>query len=343
MGGTLSTIDVLCTLRFTDDLLGALRAVSPRLRVTQQTCHNADEVAATLQAQPDTEILYTLPLPLNALELAPRLRWVQLHSAGADHLLDHPIMDSNVIVTTTSGIHATPIAEYVFASMLAYRWRVPLWTRCQREGRWPSDRWNLFARPELRGSTLGIVGYGSIGREVARLARAFGMRVLAMRRSTGRADQGYAVDGTGDPNGTIPERFYPPQALREMLAQCDFVIVALPLTAATQHIIGEPELRAMKPSAYLVNIARGALIDESALARALREGWIGGAGLDVFEQEPLPPDSPLWELDNALISPHVAGFSPHYDERAAALFAGNLSRYLADLPLQNQVDKKKGY
>jgi len=143
MGGTLSTIDVLCTLRFTDDLLGALRAVSPRLRVTQQTCHNADEVAAALRAQraqSDTEILYTLPLPLNALELAPRLRWVQLHSAGADHLLDHPIMDSNVIVTTTSGIHATPIAEYVFASMLAYRWRVPLWTRCQREGRWPSDR-----------------------------------------------------------------------------------------------------------------------------------------------------------------------------------------------------------
>ena len=339
----MDTIDILCTLRFTDDLLDALRAVSPRLRVSQQTSHNPGEVAAALQAQPNTEILYGLHLPPNILDLAPRLRWVQLHSAGADHLLDHPIMDSDVLVTTSSGIHATPIAEYVFASILAYRWRVPLWTRCQREGRWPSERWNLFARPELRGSTLGIVGYGSIGREVGRLGKAFGMRVLAVRRSTGRTDQGYAVEGTGDPGGTIPERYYTPEALREMLAQCDFVVVALPLTAATRQVIGEPELRAMKPSAYLVNIARGGLIDEAALVRALREGWIGGAGLDVFAEEPLPPDSPLWELDNALISPHVAGFSPHYDERAVALFAGNLSRYLAGLPLQNQVDKKKGY
>jgi len=268
---------------------------------------------------------------------------VQLHSAGADHLLDQPIMDSDVLVTTTSGIHATPIAEYVLASFLAYRWRVPLWTHCQREGRWPSERWNLFARPELRGSTLGVVGYGSIGREVGRLGKAFGMRVLAVRRSAGRADQGYAVDGTGDPDGTIPERFYAPEAVREMLAECDYVVVALPLTTATRHVIGEPELRAMKSSAYLVNIARGGLIDEEALVRALREGWIGGAGLDVYEEEPLPPDSPLWELDNALLSPHVAGFTPHYDRRAVELFACNLARYLAGEPLLNQVDKKKGY
>jgi len=160
----MDSIDVLCTLRFTDDLLNALRAVSPRLRVTQQTAHNPGEVASILQQHPDTEILYAFHLPPNALELAPRLRWVQLHSAGADHLLDHPIMSSDVIVTTTSGIHATPIAEYVIASFLAYRWRLPLWTNCQRESRWPSDRWNLFARPELRGGTLGVVGYGSIGR-----------------------------------------------------------------------------------------------------------------------------------------------------------------------------------
>ena len=339
----MGTIDVLCTLRFTDELLGILRAVSPRLHVTQQTAHNPGEVAAILQGHPNTEILYAFHLPPNTLELTPGLRWVQLHSAGADHLLDHPIMGSDVVLTTTSGIHATPIAEYVLASMLAYRWRVQLWTHCQREGRWPSERWSLFARPELRGSTLGVVGYGSIGREVGRLGKAFGMRVLAVRRSSGRADQGYTVEGTGDPHGSIPERFYAPEALREMLAQCDYVVLALPLTAATRHVIGESELRAMKPSAYLVNIARGGLIDEAALARALREGWIGGAGLDVFDEEPLPPDSPLWELDNALLSPHVAGFTPHYDDRAVAVFAGNLSRYLAGLPLQNQVDKKKGY
>lgn len=336
-------IQVLSTVRFSDELLTQLQAVSPRLRISQQTCSNADEVAAALAAHPATEILYTFHLPPQALTLAPRLHWIQLHTAGADHLLDHPVMRSEVIITTASGIHATPIAEYVFASLLAHRWQVPMWTRCQREKRWPSGRWGMYARPELRGSTLGILGYGSIGREVGRLGRAFGMRVLALRRSPGRAEEGYAVDHTGDPEGAIPDRFYPPEALHEMLAECDYLVIALPLTPETFHLIGEAELRAMKPTAYLVNIARGPIVDEAALVRALQEGWIAGAGLDVFEQEPLPPDSPLWELDNVLLSPHVAGFSPRYDERAAALFAQNLARYLAGEPLLNLVDKARGY
>jgi phosphoglycerate dehydrogenase-like enzyme len=336
-------IEVLSTMRFTADLLGSLRAISPDLEITQQTCHNDDEVAAALKEHPTTEILYTFHVPPNILDLAPRLHWLQLHSAGADHLLDHPILHSQVAVTTTSGIHATPIAEYVFASILAHRWRVPHMTHCQRAGEWPSGRWELYARPELRGSTLGIVGYGSIGREVGRLGRAFGMRVLALRRSAGRADHGYTPESTGDPEGTVPDRFYPPDALHEMLTKCDYVVIALPLTADTEHFIGEAELRAMKPTAYLVNIARGAIVDEAALVRALQEGWIGGAGLDVFEQEPLPTNSPLWDLENALISPHVAGFSPRYDERAVDLFGQNLARYLEGKPLLNVVDKARGY
>ncbi len=271
------------------------------------------------------------------------MRWIQLHSAGAEHVLDNPVADSNVAVTTSSGIHATPIAEYVLASMLAHRWRVALWTHCQRESKWPKGRWDLYARPELLGATLGIVGYGSIGREVGRLGQAFGMRVLALRRGDGRLDRGHSIAGTGDPEGVIPERFYPPEALHSMLAECDYVVVALPLTPATTHYIGEAELRAMKPSTYLVNVARGAILDEAALVRALRDGWISGAGLDVFEQEPLPADSPLWEMENALISPHVAGFTPRYDERAVALFAENLARYLAGQPLLNQVDMSRGY
>jgi phosphoglycerate dehydrogenase-like enzyme len=336
-------IEVLCTLRFSEDLLDTLRAVSPQLRVTQQTCHNADEVAAALTEHPAVEILYGYHVPKEVLDLAPQLRWVQLHSAGADHILNDPILHSDVVITTASGIHATPIAEYVFASMLAYRWRVALWTHCQREGKWPSGRLDLFARPELRGSVLGIVGYGSIGREVGRLGRAFGMRVLALRRSAGRTEEGYAVDNTGDPGGAIPERFYPPEDLHEMLAECDYVVIALPLTPDTTHYIGEAELKAMKPSAYLVNIARGAIVDEAALITALREGWIAGAGLDVFEQEPLPADSPLWDQENALLSPHVAGFTLRYDERAAALFAQNLAHYLAGEPLLNLVDRSRGY
>jgi phosphoglycerate dehydrogenase-like enzyme len=333
----------LSTLRFTDDLLAHLRAISPRLHLSQQTCHDADEVATALSGHPGVEILYTFDVPSNALDLAPGLRWVQLHSAGANHLLDHPIMESDVAITTVSGIHATPIAEYVFASILAYRWRVPMWTHCQREARWPSGRWGLYARPELRDSTLGIVGYGSIGREVGRIGQAFGMQVLALRRLASRSKAGYSSERTGDVAGSIPTRFYTPDALHEMLSECDYVVVAVPLTPETVRLIGSAELRAMKPSAYLVNIARGPIVDEAALAQALRRGWIAGAGLDVFEQEPLPADSPLWALENVLISPHVAGFTPRYDERATALFAENLDRYLSDKPLLNLVDKARGY
>ena len=339
----MKNVRVLCTLRFTEPLLNRLRAVSDRLQIVQQTCRTIQEVAAALAEHPETEVLYSFHAPPDALERAPGLRWLQLHSAGADHLLGHPLMSSDVAITTTSGIHATPIAEYVLASMLAHRWRVPHWTHCQREGAWPSERWNLYARPELRGSTLGILGYGSIGREVGRLAQAFKMRVLALSRSGRRAESGYSVVDTGDPAGDIPERFFQPEELHGMLAECDYVVVALPLTPETRHFVNEAALRAMKPSAYLVNIARGEIVDEAALVRALRAGWIAGAGLDVFEQEPLPADSPLWDLDNALISPHVAGFTPRYDERAVDLFATNLTRYLQGQPLLNMVNKERGY
>jgi len=339
----MSAIQVLCTMRFTDEQLNQLRAVSARVHLTQETCHNNQEVADALTRHPDTQILQGFYLPDNALEVAPGLRWFQLHSAGADHVPIAPLLQQGVMVTTSSGIHATPIAEYVLASMLAHRWQVPLWTRCQREHQWPSGRWDLYACPELRDSTVGILGYGSIGREVGRLAQAFGMRVLALRRSAGRQDEGYSVRQTGDPEGAIPARFFQPDQLRELLAESDYVVVALPSTAETYHLLGEAELRAMKPTAYLVNIARGAIIDEAALVRALAEGWIAGAGLDVFEEEPLPADSPLWDLENVLITPHVAGFSPRYDERAVDLFATNLARYLVGEPLLNRVDQGRGY
>jgi phosphoglycerate dehydrogenase-like enzyme len=292
---------------------------------------------------PSTEILYTFYLPEELETVAPRLRWVQLHTAGADHILGQPNHNGALTITTASGIHAIPIAEYVFASILAFRWQVPRWTHCQREHNWPSGRWQLYARPELRGSTLGIVGYGSIGREVGRIAQGFGMRVLALRRSAGRAEEGYAVGSTGDPEGYVPERFFPPEELNTMLAECDYVVIALPLTPETFHYIGPAELRAMKSSAYLVNIARGPIVDEQALVEALDQGWLAGAGLDVFEEEPLPADSPLWEQENVLLSPHVAGFSPRYDERAAALFAENLARYIAGQALLNLVNREKGY
>ncbi|MBM4464870.1 MAG: D-2-hydroxyacid dehydrogenase [Chloroflexi bacterium] len=335
-------VKVLCTLRFTEQQLDKLRAVSPRLMVAQRTCHDAEEVREALDE--DTEILYAFHLPDDLLPRAPRLRWVQLHSAGADHLLDHPIMNSDVLVTTSSGIHATPIAEYAFASILAWSRRVPEMLYYQNRREWPKGRWDLFVGQELRGATLGVVGYGSIGREVGRIGKCWGMRVVAAKRSVRRVgDTGYRVPGTGDAEAQALDRIYPPERLREMLAECDFVVISLPLTPETRGLIGEEELRAMKPNAYLVNVSRGGIVDEPALIKALQEGWIAGAGLDVFEMEPLPPDSPLYDLDNVILSPHVAGFSPHYDQRASDLFVENLRRYLAGQELLNLVDKEAGY
>lgn len=334
-------VNVLCTLRFTDAQLNKLRAVSPRLHVEQKTCRNDEAVASALTAE--TEVLYTFEAAFDPADY-PALRWVQLHSAGVDHVLNTPLMRSNVILTTVSGIHAPQIAEYVLTSMLAFTHRIPTMLHYQWRAEWPAGRWDLFAGHELRGQTVGIVGYGSIGREVARLAKAFTMRVLVSKRRPGKlADDGYNLIDVGDAAGTLADGVYGPDRLQKMLGQCDFVVVAAPLTPETHHLIDEATLRAMRPNVYLVNIGRGGLVDEAALVRALREGWIAGAGLDVFEEEPLPPDSPLWELDNVILSPHVAGFSLEYDERATDLFAQNLSRYLAGEPLLNLVDREKGY
>jgi phosphoglycerate dehydrogenase-like enzyme len=332
---------VLSTMRFTDELLDKLRAVSPRLVVKQRDCRSAEEVEQALEES--VEVLYTSYLPAD-LSRAPRLKWVQMHIAGIDNLLDHPIMKSDTLFTTASGIHATTIAEYVFASILAFNRRIPRMLYYQKRHEWPRGRWKLFARLELRGSTLGIVGYGSIGREVGRIARCFGMRVVATKRSVSQMrDMGYAAQGTGDREGALLDEAFPPERLSEMLGLCDYVVVAVPLTPETRKLIGEAELRAMKPSAYLVNISRGGTLDERALIKALQEGLIAGAGLDVFEEEPLPSDSLFYDLENVILSPHVSGFTLRYDERASDLFAENLRRYLAGEPLLNLVDKERGY
>lgn len=334
-------VNVLITLRFTDEQLDKLRAVSPRLIVEQRTCHNDEEVTAALDDE--VEVLYTAHANF-PLDRVPSLKWVQLHWAGVDHVLEAPVMHSAITITTASGIHASNITEYVFASMLAWSHKLPTMLYYQGRSEWPQGRWDIFKGQELRGHTMGIVGYGSIGREVGRLAKAFGMRVVATKREAHQLqDTGYRVAGVGDPNATMLDRVYAPEELPDMLAECDFVVVAVPLLPATRGLIGEVALRAMKPTAYLVNIARGPVVDEAALIRALQEGWIGGAGLDVFETEPLPPDSPLWKLDNVILSPHVAGFTPHYDDRASDLFAENLRRYLAGEPLLNELDKDRGY
>jgi len=169
------------------------------------------------------------------------------------------------------------------------------------------------------------------------------MRVLALTRGGDKRDRGYHAPGVGDPDGTLPDAWFTRAQLLDLLAQSDFVLIAMPLTDETRGMIGARELRAMKPTAFLVNIARGGIVDEAALVPALKENWLAGVGLDVFEKEPLPADSELWKLENALISPHVSGATRHYDERAVELFCENLRRYLCGEYLLNLVDTTKGY
>jgi phosphoglycerate dehydrogenase-like enzyme len=272
------------------------------------------------------------------------LKWVQLHSAGINHLVGHPILKSDIRITTSSGIHATPIGEFVIMAMLALARRVPRIVRTQDRGKWPKERWRTFLGTELRGKTLGVVGYGSIGRETARIAKqGFAMRVLALTRGGDKRDRGYHEPGVGDPEGKLPDAWFTPGQLHDLLAQSDFILVSAPLTGETRNLIGEAELRAMKPTAFIVNIARGGIIDEAALVHALRENWIAGAGLDVFEKEPLPAESELWKCENALIAPHISGATPHYDDRATDLFCVILRRYLRGDELLNLVNLEKGY
>jgi phosphoglycerate dehydrogenase-like enzyme len=332
---------------FDAGLLDRLRAISPRLHI--QPAPPAGEVdgsqaEARQAAWARVEVLYTitrLPEPAEA----PRLRWVQLHSAGAEHVQGHPLLAAGVRFTTASGPAGPTIAEYVFATLLARTRHVDRMLAWQARGSWPPDeqRWPLFVADELWGKTLGVVGYGSIGRQVARVGRAFGMRVLAMQRGHDHRDRGFVLPGAGDPDGSLAERFFTPERLAELLAESDVVVIALPLTAATRGLLDEAALRAMRPTAMLINVARGAIVQQAALVRALHEGWIGGAVLDVFEAEPLPPEHPLWQAPNVLLSPHVSAFGPSYDARMIELFGDNLRRYLAGEPLLNPVDPEAGY
>ena len=336
-------IKVLVTGRFNDAQLNRLRAVSPRLAIVSRTVAegwNRSDTSDLFEGQED--VFYGFMPPRN-LSKAPRLKWVQLHSAGVNQLNDHPIMRSDVLITTASGIHAVPIGEFAIMMMLALTRHVPRMVRMQDGGEWPKDR-ETYVGSELRGKTLGIVGYGSIGREAARIAKqGFNMRILALTRSGRKADLGYVEPNTGDPEGKLPDTWFRSQQLLELLSQSDFVLISTPLTNETRKMIAEAELRAMKPSAYIINVARGAIIDEDVLVRGLRERWVAGAGLDVFATEPLPATSELWKQKNALIAPHVSGGSPNYEDRAVELFAENLRRYLNGEPLLNPVDKSMGY
>ena len=278
---------------------------------------------------PTAEVAFTSRLTVRALEAAPALRWVHSPAAGVGSMLFPAMKASPVVLSNSRGMNAVAVAEHALMLMLAALRRVPEAVRAQSERRWIANE--LSGLPSLRGRTLLVVGLGAIGREVARMASGLGMRVLGTRRETGDP----VPDGVAEAHG--------PSALPVLLPAADLVVLAAPLTAESRGMIGASELARMKPSAWLVNVARGRLVDERALIEALDRGVIAGAALDVFEHEPLPEASPLWSMPNVIVTPHVAGFRNDYWDAATELFAANLRSYRSGETVANIVDKRAGY
>jgi phosphoglycerate dehydrogenase-like enzyme len=345
-------VNVLITFALEPELVAEIEGVDPRIAVASlgqearrlfrgELRYPSELESQTARqelrdAMAQAEVLYgfwgnmLVEMYPSAAELrahAPRLRWIQLTSAGMDRAARSGLVESDFLLTSSSGLHATPIGEYVLCQMLMFSKGAGTFIRAQER-----REWQRFMPQELFGKTVGIVGMGHIGAEVARLAKAFGCHVVATRRSI-----------TSPSRDDVADELLPPEALRELLSKSDFVVLAVPLTVETRQLIGERELRAMKRTAVLINIARGAVVDERALVRALKDDWIAGAGLDVFEQEPLPEGSELWAMDNVIMSPHISGGTAIYNQRAAGIFCENLRRYLANEPLLNLADPARGY
>ncbi len=336
------SIEVLVTVPFTESLVNQLAAISPKLNLTAIAAQKASEIPAETWAQ--TEILYTGHI-LPEIDQVPALRWIQFHFAGIDRFADEALIKKEgMLVTTLSGAASPQIAEHVLAMLLAMSCKLPAMLSSQKKSEWPRDRFERFMPFELNGKTIGIVGYGSIGRQIAHLLQPFNVKILATKRNAmDPQDSGYSADGLGDPQGDLIQRLYPPQALKSMLRECDMLVITTPLTAETNGLINDSSLAALRPGAYLVDVSRGGVVDHIAVMDAIKSGQLSGAALDVFPEEPLPQNSPLWQTPGIILSPHVSGGSQHYNQRATDLFSENLHRYLAGLTLYNLYDPGRGY
>jgi len=288
------------------------------------------------EAVENVEVMFCTHPPLN-LAAFSALRWIQIESAGFSHLLPLRLGEKGIVVTNARGIFDCPIAEWNLAMMVNLVRDVRTLIRNQDNRVW--DRSACFSR-ELRGRTVGLWGYGGIARETARLAKVLGMRVHVLARSgrTPRGDSTF-IPGTGDPDGTLPDRYFGENEKVEFLRGLDFLILGLPLTAKTEGLLGEAELRALPQGAWLLNPSRGPLIQEAALLAVLRDGHLGGAALDTHYQYPLPAEHPLWGFPHVILTPHISGTatSPHYKTGLIDILRQNARRFVAGEPLLNVV------
>lgn len=284
--------------------------------------------AAFVANAADAEVIFSKQFPRETLTVAKQLRWVQAGTAGVNHLLAAGLGAHEILLTNARGAHGIPMAEQILAMMFAFAIRLP--TLLQAQGKQQHVAAQVIREKfELEGQTLCVIGLGDIGGTLVHKAKRLGMRVLGVRR-------------TLHPFSALDAQ-YTTEQIQEALPQADHVALCLPLTAATTAIIGETELRTMKPSAYIYNVGRGAAIEPTALRRALDEGWIAGAGLDVTDPEPLPADSPLWTMPNVILAQHTSGSSPYNADRITQIFLDNLGRYRRGEALHNQIDKNQGY
>ena len=306
-----------------DKELETVRSIAPTVDFV--AIESDDELDREIE---DADAMFGLRLTSELLKKANRLRWTQIIAVGSETHLFPEFLESEVVLTNSRGTTAINISEHVFALILSFSRCLHMTRLRQQEKVW-EDRPNLPVM-EISGETLGIFGMGGIGLEVAKRAHAFGMRLLAV-----------------DPTPTATPEYvhgpWDPDKKRELLAQSDFVAVCCPHTPKTEGMIGAAEFKAMKPSAFLINIARGKIVDQAALVEALRNKEIAGAGLDALDPEPLPSDSPLWEMENVIITPHHAGQSPKSRKRVFALFCENLKRFVNNEPLVSVVDKDLRY
>ena len=291
----------------------------------------------------DVEVLLRGPLSSEAFDRiiarAPRLSWVHSATSGVERALTPAARERGIVVTNARGVFSRPIAEYVLMMILAVSRRLPQLLELQRE-----RTWQPLEGAELRDVTVGIVGLGSIGRAVGALATAFGCRVVAVRRTGDSGSPTIAVDDEGRPLGALMlDRVGGPESLPELLAESDFIVLAAPLTRETEEMMNAETFALVKPGAWLINVARGRLIDERALIRALEEGDLGGAVLDTFRDEPLPAGSPFYDMPNVIVTPHTAWSSGRVLDRSVELFCVNLRHFAAGEPLVNVVDPSAGY
>lgn len=326
------TVRVLSTMQFGRDWIEAV-ADDVRVDISEIPAERVEELPDKVLRE--VEVMYTgsvFPSP----DQAPQLRWIQLDTSGADHLYDTPLWESGAVtITSIAGVSPRPMAEYVMAVVLGFARRLPTAVRMRERCHWPThrERWELYGPLRVPGSRMAIVGYGRIGRGIARAARAFDIEVVGVRRG-GTHDYGEEVEGV---EVVTLER------LHEALAGADWIVVCAPRTPHTIGLIGTAQFVVMKEGAHLVDVSRGRVVEERALLEALDGGRLAGAALDVFEPEPLPPDSPLWSHPRVVLTPHISGLAYDYEERVRGLFKENLARYLRGEPLFNVIDRRLGY